>query len=204
VTERGRATRARLLAATAEVVREYGYARASTRLIAARAGVAEGTIYRHFPHKSELFMAAVMAGEAPVADWIADLPERAGTSTVEANLIDCLRRLATLRDRILPIEAAIAADPELASMRQRVIAGAPSPWPGGPPEAIAAYLTAERDLGRVRDDIDARAAAMLLLAALYGPAMTAASSGEPFDERPLIAAVHVIVVGIAPAPAPGI
>jgi len=51
-TERGEATRVRLIEATAQVVAEVGYANASTRAIAKAAGVAEGTIYRHFPNKS--------------------------------------------------------------------------------------------------------------------------------------------------------
>jgi AcrR family transcriptional regulator len=49
-------TRERLLRAGREVVEEQGYAGASVAAIAARAGVANGTLYRHFGAKAELFV----------------------------------------------------------------------------------------------------------------------------------------------------
>jgi AcrR family transcriptional regulator len=47
--------RERILAAALEQVAEGGYASASVQAIAARAGVATGSVYRHFPSKAELF-----------------------------------------------------------------------------------------------------------------------------------------------------
>ena len=78
-------TRDRLLAAAREVIEEGGYAAASVAAIAERAGVAAGTLYRHFASKEELFVevfravcegeerarraaAAGMAGDAPAAE----------------------------------------------------------------------------------------------------------------------------------------
>ncbi len=49
-------TRARLLHAAAEVIQEGGWGSASVGAIAKRAGVAAGTLYRHFPSKAELFL----------------------------------------------------------------------------------------------------------------------------------------------------
>lgn len=48
-------TRDRLLAAALEITREGGYGAASVAAIADGAGVAAGTLYRHFPSKGELF-----------------------------------------------------------------------------------------------------------------------------------------------------
>jgi AcrR family transcriptional regulator len=48
-------TRERLLAAAHELTGEGGYAAASVVAIGDRAGVAAGTLYRHFPSKAELF-----------------------------------------------------------------------------------------------------------------------------------------------------
>jgi AcrR family transcriptional regulator len=48
-------TRARLLAAAHELVEEGGYGAASVAAVADRAGVAAGTLYRHWPSKGELF-----------------------------------------------------------------------------------------------------------------------------------------------------
>jgi AcrR family transcriptional regulator len=52
----GDGTRARLLHAAAEVIRDGGWGSASVGAIAARAGVAAGTLYRHFDSKADLFL----------------------------------------------------------------------------------------------------------------------------------------------------
>ena len=49
------ATRERIVAAALEQVSRGGYASASVQAVAARAGVATGSVYRYFPSKSELF-----------------------------------------------------------------------------------------------------------------------------------------------------
>src|SRR5262249_56662037 len=49
-------TRVRLVHAAAEVIQEGGWGSASVGAIAKRAGVAAGTLYRHFPSKAELFL----------------------------------------------------------------------------------------------------------------------------------------------------
>ena len=49
-------TRDRLLAAAGSVIEEGGYGAASVLAIAQRAGVASGTLYRHFPSKEDLFV----------------------------------------------------------------------------------------------------------------------------------------------------
>jgi AcrR family transcriptional regulator len=49
-------TRERLLHAAQELIEEGGYGAASVLAIAGRAGVAAGTLYRHFTSKEELFV----------------------------------------------------------------------------------------------------------------------------------------------------
>lgn len=114
MSARGDATRSKLVDTTIRLVSELGYAKTTTRAIAQAAGVAEGTLYRHFPDKATLFAEAVLQQNQHVVDWIDMLPARAGTATVAANLTDCLTHLATLRADILPLELAILTDPELA------------------------------------------------------------------------------------------
>jgi AcrR family transcriptional regulator len=55
-TVAGLATRERLLAGARELIEEGGYASASVAAIAERAGVASGTLYRHFTSKEDLFV----------------------------------------------------------------------------------------------------------------------------------------------------
>ncbi|MBW2550570.1 MAG: TetR/AcrR family transcriptional regulator [Deltaproteobacteria bacterium] len=50
-------TRGKLLDATAELLAERGYSRLSTAAVAERAGVAHGTLFKHFPTKSALMAA---------------------------------------------------------------------------------------------------------------------------------------------------
>jgi AcrR family transcriptional regulator len=49
-------TRGRLLRAARELIEEGGYSATSVVAIASRAGVASGTLYRHFSSKEELFV----------------------------------------------------------------------------------------------------------------------------------------------------
>lgn len=198
MTHRGVATRARLLEATRHVVRTVGYAHATTRAIALEAGVAEGTIYRHFPDKAALFFAAVLDGNRPVIDHVAKLPSRAGQGTVAANLTDCLGQLATLRDQILPLELAMLTDPELIELRRRAVTGAMGPLPEGPPEYISAYLAAEQQLGRVRPDVDPREASMVLLATTFALSLVPAQAGTGSAGHLLGVAVAMLLGGIEP------
>jgi AcrR family transcriptional regulator len=203
VTQRGEATRERLIQATRTVVRDVGYAHASTRAIAQAAGVAEGTIYRHFPDKTALFFATVLASNAPIVAWVTTLPARAGEGSVEENLTDAAVRLAGLRDQIIPLELAIAADPELASQRRQAMAAAGTPLPPGPPEAVAAYLSAEQRLGRVRADLDPREAAVVFLGLLFALGTMPGIGDEGLDPDRVASAVRVIVRGIRSTPAGG-
>ncbi|WP_053217463.1 TetR/AcrR family transcriptional regulator [Virgibacillus senegalensis] len=53
---------AHILAAAIEIFAEKGYAATATSEIAKRAGVAEGTIFRHYPAKKDLLLAIVKPG----------------------------------------------------------------------------------------------------------------------------------------------
>lgn len=57
-TSRG-GTEERILATAAELFARFGYNGASTREIAAAAGVNEVTIYRHYPRKRDLYLAVL-------------------------------------------------------------------------------------------------------------------------------------------------
>lgn len=201
MTKRGEATRTRLIAATRSVVREVGYAHASTRAIAQAAGVAEGTIYRHFPDKASLFFATVLESNAPVVAWVTALPARAGQGSVEGNLVDAAVQLAGLRDQIVPLELAIAADPELAEQRRAAMAAAGPSLPPGPPEAVAAYLAAEQRLGRVRADLDPGVAAGVFLGVLFALGTMPGIGEEDLSPDRVASAIGLIVRGVEPIPA---
>ena len=56
-SRRAAETRGRLLAASAELLTDRGYSRLATAAVAERAGVAHGTLFKHFATKSELMAA---------------------------------------------------------------------------------------------------------------------------------------------------
>ncbi|MEU4434093.1 TetR/AcrR family transcriptional regulator [Nocardia rhamnosiphila] len=55
-------TRLRLMEATAQIIREEGYAAATSRRVAAQAGVRSALVYYYFPTMDELFVAVMRAG----------------------------------------------------------------------------------------------------------------------------------------------
>ena len=58
IKQRGE-TRQKILEAARSCFNQFGFEKASTRAIAAQAGVAEGTIFSHFPSKEELVVASL-------------------------------------------------------------------------------------------------------------------------------------------------
>jgi AcrR family transcriptional regulator len=88
-TVAGIATRQRLLAAARELIEDDGYGSASVAAVAERAGVASGTVYRHFESKAELFLEVfrtVCAGEERAMLAAADDAGPAAVDRLEAVL----------------------------------------------------------------------------------------------------------------------
>jgi AcrR family transcriptional regulator len=98
--ERGHATRAKILRATAELIAERGWSGFSTRDIAARAGVTQGIVSYHWRSKDDLVREAALTAStdmlAPVYDAVTAAP------TVRTALV-----------RLLALEDAFRAQPQL-------------------------------------------------------------------------------------------
>jgi AcrR family transcriptional regulator len=77
------ATRERIVAAALEQVGDGGYASAGVQAIAARAGVAVGTVYRHFPSKGDLFAEAFRRASQRELDVVVEVSEADGRSARE-------------------------------------------------------------------------------------------------------------------------
>lgn len=90
-------TRGRILEAALKVFGSRGYSGATTRAIAAEAGVNEVTLFRHFNSKRNLFM-----------EMIADYYDSSGLKTMRPETLsgDCRQALTALGTRILSILAA--------------------------------------------------------------------------------------------------
>jgi AcrR family transcriptional regulator len=89
-------TRERLLRAAQELIEEGGYGAASVLAIAERAGVASGTLYRHWPSKGELFaelFRVVCDREvAAMEDAAREATERSRVQAVQAVLLTFAER----------------------------------------------------------------------------------------------------------------
>jgi AcrR family transcriptional regulator len=159
-------TRRRIIEAAERVMREKGLARSTTKEIAREAGYSEGALYKHFENKEDLFL-SVLAERLPSFVALSEeLPGRAGRGTVRETLEEVARTALAFYAESVPISASVFSEPELlvrhAEELRRRGAG-----PQKANEAVAAYLRAEQDLGRVRRDADPEAAAALLLGACF-------------------------------------
>src|SRR3954451_5352462 len=84
LTERRKAAaRERIVAAALDQLAEGGYASATIQGIAARAGVATGTVYRHFHSKSDLFAEVFRQASQREMDLFAEATQDDGRSATE-------------------------------------------------------------------------------------------------------------------------
>jgi AcrR family transcriptional regulator len=217
-TQRGAETRQQLLAAATTVFSQRGFARATTKEIAQVAGVAEGTIYRHFADKQDLFYAAFSAKRAIMADEFLRLPELAGKETIRENLRRFISVIEDIERTIAPLQASMWSDKELmeqlpASERS----GGPGAGegrdagtgggegggegrPAGPLGPLAEYLKAEQALGRIRGDADCERAAFALFAIPFASVMMSRlSSGQVFaEDLDIMGALDIVLEGLLP------
>jgi AcrR family transcriptional regulator len=177
-TVAGLATRQRLLAAARELIEEGGYGSASVAAIADRAGVAAGTLYRHFPSKEELFLEVfrdVCAGEERAMRAAADEAGPGAVDRLEAVLATFARR--ALQNRSLawallaePVDPVV--DAERLAYRERYAS------------LVADELRAAVDAGEIpAQDIAFTAAALVggCGEALVGPLSSVEGSDEVVD-----------------------
>jgi AcrR family transcriptional regulator len=78
VQDRIDATRARIVAAAHALIAERGYAGCSVALVADAAGVATGSVYRHFPDKGALFAEVFRTATQREVDAVAEAGSKPG------------------------------------------------------------------------------------------------------------------------------
>ncbi|MEU7895096.1 helix-turn-helix domain-containing protein [Nonomuraea sp. NPDC049152] len=200
-------TRDRILDAAAHVMRVHGLARATTREIAKAAGFSEAALYKHFHDKTDLFL-AVLAERTPanLGPLLAALPARAGQGTVRDTLAEVARAAIDFYGQTFPMAASLFAEPLLLAAHRDAVRQRGA-GPHHVSQALAAYLAAERELGRIRPDCDPEAAAALLLGACLQHAFLTSFGGETPDrelvERHAAALAETIVLGLVTHDAPG-
>jgi AcrR family transcriptional regulator len=197
-------TRERLIDAAARIIRDRGIKAVTTKDVAQEAGVAEATIYRHFQDKTDLLLHVLderLPGHFLVQ--IRDLPRRAGSGDVAANLAQLAAAAVAFFVKNAPFTAALGADPALAAshyarLRELGIG------PDVALDAVGAYLREEQRLGRVHPAIDPTAAAYLLLGVCFNYAHTRHLMGSHLagatEEQFVTETVRILMTGLTPAP----
>lgn len=158
-------------------MRTKGLARSTTKEIAREAGYSEGTIYKHFESKEELFICVLMERFPSFVGILWDLPRRAGQEAVGEVLGEVASAALAFYGESFPMSASIFSEPGLLA-RHREEMWRRGAGPQKPNEALAAYLDAEQNLGRVREEADPEAAAAMLLGACFQRAFLRSFSGE--------------------------
>jgi AcrR family transcriptional regulator len=176
-TEARRAeVRDRLVVAARELVAKGGYGEAQVATVAARAGVATGTVYRHFPSKTELFAEVFRSASQheveAVVEAAADTGE--GAAARIARAVETFARRA-LRGRRLawaliaePVDPAVEAERLVFRRAYR--------------DAFAEVIAAGVESGELPPQDPATSAAALVGAigeALVGPVSPTTASRDP-------------------------
>jgi AcrR family transcriptional regulator len=168
-----------ILDAAGNLLRTRGAAGATTKEIAAAAGCAEGTIYRHFPDKGELICSAVEK-HLPTLD--------AALTAGDGDLRRYFERVAlALVDyfgKLLPLAVGLVADVDLAGRNRERMRSA-----GVGPHLLlrhlAGHFAAEQAQGRIRATADPLALASLVAGPCFHYAFMGFFAGDvPLWESP--------------------
>lgn len=134
-----------ILEAARKVFLEHGY-KASTKVVARAAGISEGSLFKHFKTKTDLFMAA-MEDDAGISSWEEKLMESAGKGDMRKNLEIVGREVLGHLHIILPRIMMVRSSGITIAPHQ--CAGSGVPHPVQRLHALANYFKAEIRHGRM-------------------------------------------------------
>lgn len=152
-----------ILTATLQLLTERGIARLTTREVAERAGVAEASVYYHYTDRAGLLKAVFAAGLEPLQR----LNERGIEGPTHLDVMTRLgRAIERFLEQALPVLVAAQSDTELRdALAEHMRAHDLGPHRGV--RALAGYLRAEQEAGRVGDHVDPEATALMLVSTCF-------------------------------------
>jgi AcrR family transcriptional regulator len=190
-----RDVRERLFAAAERVLVRDGPSALTTRAVTTQAGVANGVLHRHFADFDAFLAEFVLDRIHRIHPQTAALRNAAGTGTVADNLTAALTALFS--------SVAVAIVP-LITFRDELRARLRQTWPAGVPvltEAatmLAAYLAAERELGRIAADADVDTLAATLIGAVH--LLFADRNATPPGAGAVYKTVTTVLAGVVQGP----
>ncbi|GCE13280.1 TetR/AcrR family transcriptional regulator [Tengunoibacter tsumagoiensis] len=192
-------TRQQILEATERVIQQLGIARVTTKEIAREAGCAEGTLYKHFEHKEDLFLQVLQEN---LPEFVLALHDhQPGQRTVQENLLAIAEAAFLYYTQLTPLAASFFADTELLT-RHRTWMDTHQIGPQRLPARVAEYIQQEQQLGRITPQLDPLTISHLLLGPCFQLAFNYSFLGTP--RQPHEASLHlksileVLVSGLIP------
>ncbi|MFI6907132.1 TetR/AcrR family transcriptional regulator [Nonomuraea sp. NPDC050394] len=185
-----RDAREQLFEAAERILARSGPHGLTSRAVTTEAGCAKGVLHRHFADFDDFLAALVQDRIARLDAQAAALRAKAGTASVAGNLSGALTELFG------PVAVAIVGlitfrDDLRARLRQSTPAGLP--LLSEATAMLAAYLTAERDLGRIAAGADPGTLAPTLIGA--GHLLYADRTGTPPADEAVRAMVASVLIG---------
>ena len=187
-------TEQRIIDAAHAVMTAHGLAGATTKRIAKQAGVAEGSIYRYFERKEDLFLEVLWRIPSDFVRLMAQLPQRVNVASVRGTLTEIAIEALLYFSEVISLGASVFAEPALrreyaGSMRERGIG------PHMPNQSLTKYIQAEIDSGRISDKVDPAGMSYALLGACFQRAYQSAFFDGTFTDVER----HEIATGIVTA-----
>jgi AcrR family transcriptional regulator len=169
------AAREQIVTAARELIARGGYREAQVAAVAARAGVATGTVYRHFPSKAELFAEVFRRVSAREVDATrAAAADAAGATSRLAAAIEAFARRALRARRQAYALLAEPVDPAVEAERLRFRRAHAEHF-----AAIVADGIAARELPPQNAELAGAALVGALAEALVGPLSEVAAHTDP-------------------------
>lgn len=173
--------RERILDAAAQIMRERGIVKATTKEIARAAGCSEALLYKNFTGKHELFEAVLRERLPRTLDGV-----EPGSADVVENLERATTGLIGFYREGFPIAAALFGDRDvLSSWREQTEARGGGP--DAPQRGLELYLREEQNIGRVPRELDPGAIASLLTGAALHEAFQASFADREIDDAAALA-----------------
>jgi AcrR family transcriptional regulator len=185
--------REQLLDAAERVLLRDGPDALTSRALTTEAGVAKGILHRHFPDFDTFLAALVLAGIERVEARSAELRAAAGSAAVADNLAQALADV--LQPRAMRI-ISLACSRQTLRERLRLTTPAGIPVLVESTKMVAAYLTAERGLGRIALSADVDMLAMLLVGGAH--LLAAGCDGSAPNPDDLHILVGTVIDKVAP------
>jgi len=193
--------REKILTVAAELLRTDGLAHTTTRSIAMHAGCSEGTIYRHFKSKEEVFLAVLSERMPEFIPLMRSISSQVREGDFSGNLASIMKSALDFYQATIPINAAIFAEPQLLN-HYRNWMKANNVGPHRAVDLLADYITREQEAGRADREASPAAAAQLLLGSCYLRAYSRQFAAVvPASDNKFIAdTIALLVRGMRPPP----